>query len=104
MNRNLLKASIVTLLSAIGVLTMTAPPAHGQVIAVAAAVWGWRNLVAPNFGGPWIAPDVRFRPFEYREYRRYDELPPPQGQAQINVKVPDANAQVWVQGMLLRGT
>lgn len=105
-----LKASVVGLLAVAGWLTVNPQPAHGHIIAVAAGVWGWRNIVAPQVGGPWIAPDVRFRPFaDLREDRWYEELPAPNSPAQaspaqVTVTVPDANAQVWVQGKLMSMT
>jgi uncharacterized protein (TIGR03000 family) len=102
MKFRIFKASAVGLLGVMGWLMVNVQPARGQVIAVAAGVWGWRNIVAPQIGGPWIAPEVRFRPFGLLPVgRRYEALPAPKGSAQIIVTVPDANAQVWVEGRLM---
>jgi uncharacterized protein (TIGR03000 family) len=63
-------------------------------------VWAWRNLVAPQFGGPWIAPDIRFRPLGLLDNDPYWEPAVRTGQAVLIVNVPDANARVWIQGQL----
>lgn len=96
------KAFVVSVLAMAGWLPMNPQPAHGGVLGVAAGVWAWRNFGAPQFGGPWIAPDVRFRPLGLLDAERSydDELPAPNASSQVIVKVPDANAQVWVQGKL----
>jgi len=99
MKRTWLKFWVLVVLSTASWLATIPPAAHGQVVAVAAGVWGWRNLVAPQFGGPFIAPDVRFRPFAgYAANGSYRALPAPSFQALVVVKVPDPDAEVWIQG------
>jgi uncharacterized protein (TIGR03000 family) len=96
-----LKASVAGLLGVAGWLTITPQPAHGQILGIAAGVWGWRNVVAPRIGGPWIAPEYRFRPFaDYPADGWYEDFPLANSAAQIVVTVPDANAQIWVEGQL----
>lgn len=88
-----LQKSIVALVVAAGFLAVSPERAHGQAVAL----WGWRNIVAPELGGPWIAPDVRFRPLGILDgdpiWRR-GQIP----QSQIIVNVPDTNSRVWLQG------
>jgi uncharacterized protein (TIGR03000 family) len=105
MNRQWLNASVITLLSVVGWFGMNPQPAQGQVIVVAAGVWGWRNIVAPEFGGPWVAPEYRFRPLARLRSEgmvRDDSIPA--SQARITVMVPDPNAQVWINGKLMQAT
>jgi len=99
MKRTWLKFSVLAVWSTAGWLATMPQPAQGQVVAVAAGVWGWRNLAAPRIGGPFIAPEIRFRPFAgYSPDGSYRAFPAPISQALVVVKVPDADAEVWIQG------
>ncbi len=93
-----IKVSIVGLVLACSVVNP--PAAHGQLLAI----WGWRNLVAPELGGPWIAPDIRFRPLGILDGDPIWRSTLPNGQSVIVVNVPDDRAQVWVQGQLMNAT
>src|SRR5436309_14254538 len=93
-----LKATVVGL--AIAWFTVNVQPAHGQILAV----WGWRNIVAPEFGGPWIAPDIRFRPLGILDGDPFWRSAVIDNQALIIVNVPDDRASVWVQGQLTQQT
>jgi uncharacterized protein (TIGR03000 family) len=114
MTRTWLKRAVVALVCAAGWLTMTPQPAQAQVVAIAAGVWGWRNIVAPRIGGPFVAPEVRVRPFGVLPVEGgpgivvpVDGSPQfivPNGQAQVVVRIPDPNAQVWVQGVPMQLT
>jgi uncharacterized protein (TIGR03000 family) len=96
----LLKNSVVALLIAVGLLTLSPPTAHGQVVAI----WGWRNIVAPQIGGPWIAPDVRFRPLGILDGDPVWRRGAIDNPSLIIVNVPDDHASVWVQGQLMQTT
>jgi len=96
-----LKNSIVVLLIIAGWVTLSPQPAHGQALV---AVWGWRNIVAPQVGGPWIAPDIRFRPLGILDGDPIWRRAAMDNQAVIVVNVPDDRATVWVQGQLMPGT
>jgi len=101
MNYRRLKASMAGLIGVMVWFSVIPQPAHGQLIAI----WGWRNLVAPQIGGPWIAPDVRFRPLGLLDDDRYwqsDVLI--DRQSLIVVTVPEDGARVWIQGQLMRET
>jgi len=104
MKRTWLRIAIVTLVTGAGWLATAPQRAQAQAIAIGAGVWGWRNVVAPEFGGPWIAPDIRFRPFAALRSGYYQPAPAFDSQAHIEVRVPDPSAEVWVQGQALPNT
>ncbi len=62
--------------------------------------FGVGDIVAPRVGGPFIAPEYRFRPFAELRSDGYGEFTP-ERQAHVIVTVPDANAKVWIQGQLM---
>ncbi|MCE9533060.1 MAG: TIGR03000 domain-containing protein [Planctomycetes bacterium] len=99
------KNSVVALLLAAGWLSLSPQSANAQVLVY---TWGWRNLVAPQLGGPWIAPDVRFRPLGILDgdpvWRRGVSYTPAYNQGMVIVNVPDDNASVWIQGKLSQTT
>ncbi len=104
MKRIWLKVSVVAVLSVASSLAVIPQAAHAQVVAIAAGVWGWRNIVAPRIGGPFVAPEIRFRPFAgVAVYDAPLNLPAPSSQAQLVLNVPDPNAQVWIQGVQIQG-
>jgi uncharacterized protein (TIGR03000 family) len=81
--------------------TTNPQPAHGQALV---AVWGWRNIVAPEFGGPWIAPDIRFRPLGILDGDPFWRHAATENQTLVVVNVPDDRASVWLQGQLAQPT
>ena len=95
-----LKISLVAPVISVGWLTMSPQPAHGQILAV----WAWRNLAAPQVGGPWIAPDIRFRPLGILDGDPFWRYAVPDDQTLIIVNVPDDRAKVWIQGQLTQQT
>jgi uncharacterized protein (TIGR03000 family) len=98
MKNTWLKASLFGLV--VAWLTVNPQPAHGQALV---AVWGWRNIVAPEIGGPWIAPEVRFRPLGILDGDPIWRRGVTDNQSLIIVNVPDDRARVWVQGQLMQG-
>jgi uncharacterized protein (TIGR03000 family) len=102
MKRLWLKVSVLATLSAAGWLATIPQPAQGQVVAVVVGVWGWRNIVAPRIGGPFVAPEIRFRPFAgFAADSSYRSFPASGNQALVVVTVPNPNAEVWIQGQLM---
>jgi uncharacterized protein (TIGR03000 family) len=93
-----LTASIVGVVNAW--LALNPQPAQAQILAV----WGWRNIVAPEVGGPWIAPDVRFRPLGILDGDPIWRNTTINNRTLIIVNVPDERASVWIQGQLMQQT
>ncbi len=101
MKRTWLRFSTAAVLSAAGWIAAVPQVAQAQAIAIGAGVWGWRNVVAPRFGGPVIAPDVRFRPLGGLVADGLNRaIPGPGSQAYFDVRMPDSDGQVWIQDYL----
>src|SRR5205823_4177464 len=102
MKRTWLRISVGAVVIAAGWLAAVPQAAQAQAVAVAAGIWGWRNVVAPRIGGPLVAPEVRFRPFGgVVADGLYRAFPAPESQAYLEVRVPDPEGQVWIQGYII---